>query len=53
MKESLNGINDEWLDQEAKKKYEKSYYKNIKHWLDGSKKNRETYKGYEKKEKSK
>lgn len=53
MKYSLNGFNDEWLDEESKKKYEDTYRKNIKIWLDGSRKGRESYKCYEKKEKSK
>ena len=53
MKCSLNGFNDEWISEESKKKYEDSYNKNIKKWLDGSKKGRELYKGYEKKSKRK
>jgi hypothetical protein len=53
MKYSLYGGNDEWLDEESKKKYEVIYRKNIKIWLDGSKKGRESFKCYEKKEKSK
>lgn len=49
IKLSLNGMNDEWVNKEDKKKYEENYNKNIKTWLDGSKKGRELYKGYEKK----
>ena len=52
MKYSLYGGSDEWLDEESKKKYEDTYRKNIKIWLDGSKKGRESYKGYEKNKKS-
>lgn len=53
MKYSLNGFNDEWINEESKNKYEEIYNKNIKIWLDGSKKGRESFKCYEKKEKSK
>jgi hypothetical protein len=51
MKYSLYGGNDEWLDEESKKKYEVNYRKNIKVWLDGSRKGRESFKCYEKKSK--
>ena len=53
MKCSLNGINDEWINEVVRKSYVENYHKNIKKWLDGSKKGRDSYKGYEKKEKSK
>lgn len=51
MKYSLYGGNDEWLDEESKKKYEVIYRKNIKVWLDGSKKGVKILKEYEKKSK--
>lgn len=51
MKYSLYGGNDEWLDEESKKKYEVIYRKNIKIWLDGSKKGVKILKEYEKKNK--
>lgn len=53
MKYSLYGGSDEWVSEEVKKAYEENYRKNIKIWLDGSKKGRESFKCYEKKEKSK
>ena len=31
-------MNDEWVSEEVKKKYTDSYNKNIKKWLDGSRK---------------
>ena len=53
MKYSLYGGSDEWLDEESKKKYEDTYRKNIKIWLDGSKKGVRILKEYEKKSKRK
>lgn len=51
MKYSLYGGSDEWVSEEVKKEYEENYRKNIKIWLDGSKKGVKILKEYEKKDK--
>lgn len=51
MKYSLYGGSDEWVNEEVKKAYEENYRKNIKIWLDGSKKGVKILKEYEKKSK--
>lgn len=51
MKYSLYGGSDEWISEEVKKAYEENYRKNIKIWLDGSKKGVKILKEYEKKDK--
>jgi len=51
MKYSLYGGSDEWISEEVKKAYEENYRKNIKIWLDGSKKGVRILKEYEKKSK--